>query len=234
MGTSVVENLVFLLFTNTLGSSNFICGVSVVVTVVFEIPLFFYANSMLQYLGPVILLAISTLAYSIRVVGYTLVPASANWVVLFLEPLHGVTYGCLKIASVEFVSQTAPSGYDVSFQGILGALQNLGSLVGVSVGGYVEERLGSRVLYRGAAAVVTVCLALFIGVFSAEHRETNRRSRSSNSSSSSSSDSGRSFMPEKIVELIAASGGSHLPTSTGTYSKLQSVEEQEEEEAGSI
>lgn len=171
MGTSVVENLVFLMFTDTLGSSNFICGISVVVTVIFEIPLFFYANSMIQFFGPVVLLAISTLAYAIRVVGYTLVPKSANWLILLLEPLHGVTFGCLKIASVEFVSQTAPKGYDVSVQSILGLVKNMGSLVGVGVGGYVEEKFGSHVLYRGSAVIVTLFLVMFVAVFRAEYKQ---------------------------------------------------------------
>jgi MFS family permease len=169
MGTSVVENLIFLLFTNSLGSTNFICGLSVVVTVVFEIPLFFYASQMLEFFGPVIMLAISTMAYSVRVVGYTLIPQSSNWMILFLEPLHGVTFGCLKISSVEFVSQSTPKGYDVTVQGWLSALQNMGSLVGVSLGGYVEEHYGSEVLYRGAASIVTMFLVLFMGVFVYEH-----------------------------------------------------------------
>eukprot|EP00603_Paraphysomonas_imperforata_P001050 CAMPEP_0114446362 /NCGR_PEP_ID=MMETSP0103-20121206/19168_1 /TAXON_ID=37642 ORGANISM="Paraphysomonas imperforata, Strain PA2" /NCGR_SAMPLE_ID=MMETSP0103 /ASSEMBLY_ACC=CAM_ASM_000201 /LENGTH=310 /DNA_ID=CAMNT_0001618139 /DNA_START=195 /DNA_END=1127 /DNA_ORIENTATION=- len=170
MGTSIVENLVFLMFTNTLGSSNFVCGVSVVVTVVFEIPLFFYAADMLAYFGPIVMLVISTLAYSIRVVGYTLVPESSNWMVLLLEPLHGVTFGCLKISSVEFISQATPAGYDVTVQGLLASLQGLGSLLGSSVGGFVEQRYGSDVLYRGAALIVAVFLGLFMAVFIAEYR----------------------------------------------------------------
>ena len=165
IGTSIVENLLFLMFTNTLGSSNFICGVSVVVTVVFEIPLFFYGDGMLNFFGPVKLLAISTLSYSVRVFGYTLVPKSANWMVLFMEPLHGVTFSCMKMASVEYVSQNTPVGYDVSIQGLLAGLQNMGSFVGVSLGGYIEEEYGSQTLYRGAAGMVTFFLIVFITTF---------------------------------------------------------------------
>lgn len=74
MGTSIVEGLVFLYFSESLHASDVVMGLSVLVTVVFEIPIFAYATHILKSLGAPELLAIAVFAYSIRVVGYTMLP----------------------------------------------------------------------------------------------------------------------------------------------------------------
>lgn len=182
MGTSIVENLVFLMFTNSLGASNFICGVTVVVTVVFEIPVFYFSNSILAYFGSIPLLCIATLSYAVRVVGYTLIPKSTDWEILFLEPLHGVTFGCSKLASVDFMSAFAPDGYQASGQALLGALQGVGGLIGTSAGGEVEEMFGYKTLYRAAAAAVFSSQLLFLCIYwMTEWSKRNSRSTSNKS-----------------------------------------------------
>merc|ERR1711865_549199 len=87
-GMAIVENLVFILFRE-LNASYFLCGVSVVVTVVFEIPLFSQSKRLLSRIGAPGLLTVAGLCYSFRVVGYTFCPG--GWYVLFFEPMHGVT-----------------------------------------------------------------------------------------------------------------------------------------------
>ena len=165
IGTSIIEDLVFLYFSETLGASMLLCGVSVVVTVVFEIPIFTYAESLLSH-GPPTLLAMACLCYTTRVIGYTLVPN--GWYVLFLEPLHGITYSCAKTAAVHFVQEVTPPGLEASAQGLMGTLQmGIGATLGTGVGGVVEDVYGPRMLYRGAAALVLAalsfyCLLLFV------------------------------------------------------------------------
>jgi MFS family permease len=163
MGTSIVESLIFLFFTNGLGSSNLICGISVVVTVIFEIPIFHFSSCFLSTLKRDGLMILGCLAYSTRVVGYTLL--TSPWYILFLEPLHGITYGFSTIASVDYVAGNVPANLQATGQGVLGSLQSVGTLVGVGLGGYVEERFGSLVLYRGAGIIVGVVLCLYVLVF---------------------------------------------------------------------
>merc|ERR1711976_1010661 len=95
IGTSVVENLIFLFFEK-LGASNTICAISVVVTVVFEIPIFHFSSELLNMYGAANLQIVACIAYVIRVVGYTFIPKDHVVLVLFFEPLHGVTYACSK------------------------------------------------------------------------------------------------------------------------------------------
>ena len=156
-GMSIVENLLFIFFTETLHASSVLCGLTVLVTVMFEIPLFQYSNSLQQYFGRSGLLAIAMVAYGTRVIGYTLLPN--GWWVLLLEPLHGFTVSCAQLAAVDFASECCPTGLEATSQTLMGALRyGIGYVIGNAVAGYVEERLGANVLYRGAGVTVLLCL----------------------------------------------------------------------------
>jgi len=160
IGTSVVENLIFLYFEN-LGTSYTICGVSVLVTVVFEIPVFYFAPQILDRVGPEMMQKVACLAYIVRVLGYTFIPKDYGALVLLLEPLHGVTYGCAKTSSVHFAGQVSVEGYEASAQGVLSLVVGIGSMVGLLAGGLIEETFGPVVLYRSYAVVVALGLTLF-------------------------------------------------------------------------
>jgi len=171
MGTSVVESLIFLFFEKSLGGSNTLCGLTVAVTVMFEIPIFQLSPALLKYFGPGNLQQIASIAYITRVIGYTLIPARHSMLVLFLEPLHGVTYACAKTSLVEFASLQAPKGYEASAQGVLESVVGLGSLIGLSLGGWVEDVLGPKTMYRCFAAVVFVGSFVF---YFADGKQTSR------------------------------------------------------------
>lgn len=153
IGTAVVESLVFLYFED-LGSSFTLCALTVLLTVLFEIPIFQIAPDLLKKYGSTKLLLLACLCYVSRVVGYSFVPkGQPGWVLVF-EPLHGITYACASLSSVEFVSQLMPEGYDASGQGLLFALRGCGSLIGCIAGGVGEDYIGARTMYRLLAGIV--------------------------------------------------------------------------------
>jgi Na+/melibiose symporter-like transporter len=172
MGTSVVENLIFLYF-ESLGGTNSICGLTVVVTVLFEIPIFHYAPQLLAFFGAENMQMIACIAYITRVVGYTYVPKGRMILVLLFEPLHGVTYACSKTSTVEFAARISPNGFEASSQGLLSMVLGMGSVLGVSLGGWIEKSFGPKVLYRLYAGIVT--LGLFVFYFSIVSTSSNRR-----------------------------------------------------------
>jgi Na+/melibiose symporter-like transporter len=151
IGMSVVENLIFLYF-EFLGGSNTLCGLTVAVTVLFELPLFHFAPDILRWMkSPVWMFQWGCLAYVVRVIGYSIIPEShASWV-LILEPLHGVTIGFVLTGSVAFVDSLMPKGYESSGQGFLSSVMGLGQFVGLCIGGILE----GRVLYRVLAGIVS-------------------------------------------------------------------------------
>lgn len=150
IGMSVVEKLIFLYF-EFLGGSNTMCAVTVVVTVLFEIPLFHYAPDVLRSLGSPRLLQWACVAYVVRVIGYSFIPTSHPYLVLFLEPLHGITIAFATTSSVAFADEWAPTGYEASGQGFMSTIRNLGMFVGLCIGGFLE----GRTLYRVLAVIVT-------------------------------------------------------------------------------
>ena len=161
MGMSIVESLIFLYFEE-LGGNFTVMGLSVVVTVIFEIPVFHFAPSLLEKIGPGRLQQAAAVAYMIRVIGYTLIPEGAMAWVLLLEPLHGITYGCAATSSVDYMTRLTPKGYESTAQGLLSGLRGIGSIAGLSLGGWVDDAYGPKVLYRAYASIVAIGLGVFL------------------------------------------------------------------------
>jgi hypothetical protein len=152
IGMSVVENLIFLYF-EFLGGSSSMCGLTVAVTVLFELPLFHYAPDVLRRLkSPVWMFQFGCLAYVVRALGYSLIPQNHPYWTLILEPLHGITIGFVLVGSVAFVNEWIPKGYEASGQGFLSMIRSLGQFVGLCIGGFLE----GRILYRVLAIIVSV------------------------------------------------------------------------------
>lgn len=159
-GQAVVESLVFLFF-EFLGSSYSMMGLTVVLTVAFEIPIFHIAPKLLQRYGAAVLLLVAAFCYIVRVIGYSSIPEGNIGYVLFFEPLHGVTFACTVTATVDFVTQLMPEGYEASGQGIIYVVRGSGSILGLFLGGWAEDVLGPRVMYRIFATIVLVGSATF-------------------------------------------------------------------------
>ena len=161
IGTAVVESLVFLFFEQ-LGSSFTLCALTVLLTVIFEIPIFHVAPKLLKAYGSTNMLLMACLCYITRVVGYSLVPKGQPWWVLLFEPLHGITYACASLSSVDFVANLVPVGYEASGQGMLQSLRGSGSVLGLLFGGWGAEALGQRTMYRTLATVVTIGFTILL------------------------------------------------------------------------
>ena len=170
LGTSLVESLSFAYFTSVLSAGSTLNGFTVAVTVMFEIPLFHYADTIMGKLGYTNAQVLAMLAYSTRVYCYTVVPKA--WMVLLLEPLHGVTYALSKSASVEHVSRTADG--DVG-QSVMNTIRgNVGPIMGLILAGVVGEYFSQQTLYRsfglgvGLVVVLYKCLLCLSGAGSGE------------------------------------------------------------------
>ncbi|CAB9513042.1 expressed unknown protein [Seminavis robusta] len=162
-GFSVVENLVFLFF-EFLGASHTLEGITVALTVVFEIPVFSLAPVLLKRHGVGLFLVMANVAYLIRVIGYTLIPQGHSWLVFLVEPLHGFTYAGAQASAVEFVNQHVPRGSEASGQGIVNFVRGLASVLGLISGGWLQEHCGPRFMYRVFIVCVAVGTASFVSV----------------------------------------------------------------------
>mmetsp|Transcript_44660 Transcript_44660/g.95051 ORF Transcript_44660/g.95051 Transcript_44660/m.95051 type:complete len:562 (-) Transcript_44660:580-2265(-) len=183
MGISVVDNLAFMFF-DSLGASSTMDGWTVMFTVIFEIPVFYASPKLLERYGPGKLLFAAAIAYIIRVVGYTMVPAGevyTMFIILALETLHGVTYAGSKAGGVEYIACMIPEGYEASGQGILIFVTYFSVVAGLIMAGWIQETLGARFMFRVMAAIVTVGVIVFLlaEVFYDEaHTETHSKEES--------------------------------------------------------
>jgi MFS_1 like family len=160
-GVSMVESLVFLFFVKDIGASNFLCGLSVVVTVAFEIPLFWVGDSIMRSMSATAMMLVAMLCYFTRVAFYTIVPREHAWLVLLVEPLHGLTYSLSNMATVSTMSDMAPPHLQATGQSFLSVAEKLGRLGGTLFGSYIMQRYGSVIAYRGFAMLVACSAVLF-------------------------------------------------------------------------
>ena len=158
MATSLVEGLVFLFFVNHLHASNTLCGVSVLITVLFEIPIFAFAPRITKSLSTLQMLLIAHVAYIVRAIGYTCIPVDHPWLVLLFEPLHGVTYAFFQMSTVVYCSELANKRMQATAQGLRTAALSIGALIGYVFGSIVMEQYGSHTMYRSAAIVVALAV----------------------------------------------------------------------------
>ena len=161
---ATVERLLFLYMVNDLNSSTFLCGLSVGVNVVFELPIFWYASSILNYLGSDGMFLLSMTCFVVRVYGYTLLTPSTKWWILALESMHGVTFAMFWIVTTDvskvlidkskggFWSTTIPSIVQMLYTAV-------GATIGSVLGGFAMHRFGSRSMYLFTAELV-FCLLL--------------------------------------------------------------------------
>eukprot|EP00287_Rhodomonas_sp_CCMP768_P011409 CAMPEP_0196727934 /NCGR_PEP_ID=MMETSP1091-20130531/8783_1 /TAXON_ID=302021 /ORGANISM="Rhodomonas sp., Strain CCMP768" /LENGTH=462 /DNA_ID=CAMNT_0042070619 /DNA_START=76 /DNA_END=1464 /DNA_ORIENTATION=+ len=156
--TALVGFLVFLFWVEDLGATNSLCGLSVAVTVIFEIPLFYFTGSILRTFSLPYLLILAGLSYAVRVFVYTIV--DSPWQVLLVEPLHGVTEAFFRLALIYYAKRCAPEGLQTTAQGLGHFLRDLGRVIATLVGGSVMEHFGAVTLYRAAVALMLFSIAL--------------------------------------------------------------------------
>lgn len=162
VGMSLVERLLFLVLQDEMQASNLVCGLSITITVLFEIPIFATAPALLSRHGINALIYAGATAFIIRVFAYSL--AKHWWVILLLEPLHGATYACFHVASVAYMAERAGHAVEAEAQSVLSVVQGVARIAGVLVGGFVMQVYGSKVMYRAIAVIVFVSMMAFVGV----------------------------------------------------------------------
>lgn len=165
-GQAIVDNLSFLFFEG-LGTSWMVLGLTVVVKIAFEVPVFYYGEYLLTRYGTSKLMIVGCFCYMARVLAYTYIPFGKVKYLLLVEPLHGITYGTVQIAMVEFAAQSLPTGNEAAGQGLVYFFREFGSVIGVALGGWTEHVLGPRVMFRISALIVFVGSSVLLarGVF---------------------------------------------------------------------
>ena len=166
-GMATVERLLFLYMVNELEASTLLCGLSVGVNVLFELPIFWYASKFMAVLGHDGMFILSMTCFVFRLYGYTLLTPATKWLILLLEVMHGITFACFWVVSTDIskvlIHQTRGAFWKTAIPSSVQMLYSaLGVSVGSIVGGWAMNRYGSRVMYIHTASIVGVTLLLHI------------------------------------------------------------------------
>ncbi|KAG9415948.1 hypothetical protein AC1031_000333 [Aphanomyces cochlioides] len=141
--------------------STTIVGTAIWVETLSELPAFYVADAVANYLGIVKVLLISIIGYGIRITYYAVMVNA--WSALPFELLHGLTFSLAWSACTKYMYDATPPGTEGTMMGLLNAVLNgLGRGAGTLMGGYLYENYDARFMWY--ATDLGVPLAL-IGLF---------------------------------------------------------------------
>merc|ERR1719223_885354 len=184
LAMGLVENFIFVfLVQDFVGTTKLLLGCSIAMMCAFEVPIFKYIRYLFQYpgigLNGVILICYLFLA--LRCCLYTLLPEKQPWLVLLIEPLHGITFAAMWAATIEYGSQLAPPGTLARMVALINGVYYQASMAFSSIlWGHLVERpprgLGFKHCFLlDAGAMLVWCLAWQLGLRAAARRRLGRR-----------------------------------------------------------
>jgi predicted MFS family arabinose efflux permease len=160
-GISVVGNFLFLHLLEDLGASHTLLGLTVLSTIVIEVPVFESSALILRRLGIRGMIIVAHLAYCARVTCYYFLKEA--WFVLCVEVLHGLTYALIWPAGVAYASRSVSPVFETTAQGVFsGVFGGIGSAAGALIGGVVYENFGANILFAGSGGVMFLNLFFFL------------------------------------------------------------------------
>jgi MFS transporter, PPP family, 3-phenylpropionic acid transporter len=144
-----------------LGGTASLVGLAFAVSAASELPVVAFGGWLLRRLGPRRLVALAIVVYALRFVAFSALSVPA-WVVP-IQALHGLSYGAFLMASVTLAHRLAGREHAATAQALLAATSfGLGSITGSLVGGALLDHVGTVGLFRGAAMLMGVTLAVLI------------------------------------------------------------------------
>jgi len=138
------------------GTSNTLLGTTLCMMTLSELPVFHFADKLIAagfvsvYTGCQVLMAIRCLLYAA-------LPHDMPWLVLAIEPFHGVTFAAMWAASVEFARREAPPGCRSRMQALVsGTYFQMSQGIGALVWGSIISAIGFRPSYQACACALIV------------------------------------------------------------------------------
>lgn len=135
-------------------------GLAITASTVIEIPVFYYSDTLLKSYSVSKMLAIAHAAMMFRLLGYTLVPLSAPWILVVIQLCHGLCFSLMWVAAVSYASKHAPRGMEATAQTLLSNVWVLGNGLGAVAWTAMYDYVGSfRVVFLGGVFVLVLLMA---------------------------------------------------------------------------
>jgi MFS transporter, PPP family, 3-phenylpropionic acid transporter len=164
-------DLCFTLHLRDLGASDGLVGISWAIGVTSEVTLMAGSGWIFRRFTPPWLLVAAFVGAALR---WALIASVASIpVLLALQPLHGLSFALMWLASLAYVKESAPSAALATAQGLFSAAVAAGSVLGMPLWGALYRRAGGAITFE-VAALVSIAAASLALVWA---RRTDGRSR---------------------------------------------------------
>ncbi len=152
----------FSMHLQQLGHGGTYIGIAWALGVLAEVAFMWRSGSLIFALGAERLLL---LALGVAAVRWVLIAfiTDATWL-LVLQPLHGITFGCMFVAAATMARERSPAEAPAAGQGLFTAVASAGSLMGMIGGGQLFVRGGGRTLFLAAAACAAAAALVAVGL----------------------------------------------------------------------
>lgn len=144
----------------SLGGSTSQIGAAFAIAAVSELPIFVAGVWLYRKLGPDRMIAIIVALYVARMLALSAIGSSDG--VVWLQTLHGVTFGAFLVAGVPRAHELAKGHYPATVQALLTmAAFGFGNIVGSFAGGALLDRTADVYLYTAIGLVVILIIYVF-------------------------------------------------------------------------
>ncbi|GFO30857.1 major facilitator superfamily domain-containing protein 6-like [Plakobranchus ocellatus] len=148
-------------YLTELGSDPIVFGFMLMVNCAAEVPVLWIAGYIIKRIGLVSCLYLALVCYGLRLLVYSVI--EEPWLVLLVEPAHGVTFGLMYAAASSYASIIAPPGMSSTVQGLLGGVHfGFGKGIGSFITGFIYKIIGPRWTWRAYSILSVVVLVTYV------------------------------------------------------------------------
>ncbi len=153
-------NTYLILYMKNLNADETQIGLSLTISTISEVPMYFFAERILRRFKWRGMLLISLPIFIIRLLLYSVV--SSPSIILVIQLLHGLTIPTIWAAGISYVAEAAPPGLSTTAQGLFaGVMNGLGIATGAYLGGVIFQNFGPIVMFRSFAGILFIAFMLF-------------------------------------------------------------------------
>ena len=154
-------NLFLGVHVRELGSGTGIVGTAFATSALSELPVIGFGTWIMNRIGARQMVVFALLAYIVRFTILGLAPDAA-WVIV-AQMFHGISFGAFLVASVSLAHRTAGAENAATAQALLGTMSyGFGNITASLIGGSLVDLVGTRVIYLGVVALMSLALAVYL------------------------------------------------------------------------
>ena len=172
---SIIDSYSYIYFIEEYNASYLFISIAIITMIVGELPIFQFSKKIIQIFGNNVLLITAQIAFIIRMIFYTeILPHKSKyvWYILIIQPLHGLCYAGMWIATVNMAHKIAKNKhFQVTVQAFMdGILEGICKAFGALIGGVIYKYYGGTKLLQICAISMFVWFIIFLSLLLVLHK----------------------------------------------------------------